>query len=130
MAKGMGIGPMHLAALGDYWGGVLSVVAVQTVAATSSYQLFPGGAPFALRVTRVRGVMTGAGASSDTVVIKDHAANAISNTIDVSALSDKDTFEETSIDDLYWDIEKGENLTVVTASGALAYVMVEFARRG
>lgn len=129
MAKGPGLSPQHMAAMADHWGGVMGVVAVQTVAATSSYSLFSGGAPFALRVTRVRGIMTGAGAAADTVVVKDESDNAISNTIDVSALSDKDTFEESSIDDAYWDIDKGEDLKVVTASGALAYVMVEFHRR-
>ncbi len=129
MAKGMGLGPRHLAPLNEYWGGVMGVVAVQTEAGTSSYQLFPGGAPFELRVTRVRGIMTGAGAALDTVVVNNNAGSAISNTIDVSALSDTDTFEEMQINDANWDIAKGQNLTVVTVSGALAYVMVEFMRR-
>ena len=129
MAKGMGVGPRHLAPVEDYWGGVQGVVTKQTVAGTSSYQLFPGGATYPLRVTRVRGIMTGAGASSDTVVVNNHAGSAICNTIDVSALSDTDSFEEAQINDANWDIERGQNLTLVTASGALAYVIVEFMRR-
>lgn len=129
MAKGSGIGPTHLAQLNDYYGAVPGIVAVQTDTTSSTYQLFPGGCPWAIRVTRVRGIMTGAGASSDTVTVQDGDGNAISNTIDVSALSDKATFEESSIDDAYWDINKGENLKVVTESSALAYVIVEFFRR-
>lgn len=129
MAKGMGVGPKHLAPVSQYWGGVTGYVTQQTVAGTSSYQLFPGGAPYALKVVRVRGIMTGAGASSDSVVINNHAGSAICNTIDVSALSDTDTFEEAQINDARWDIERGQNLTLVTASDALAYVMVEFLRR-
>lgn len=129
MARGPGLSPQHMAAMATHWGGIMGVAAVQTAAGTSVYELFSGGAPFALRVTRVRGIMTGNGAAGDTVLVRDEADNAICNTIDVSALSDKDTFEESSIDDLYWDIDKGEDLTVVTASDALAYVMVEFHRR-
>lgn len=128
MSDRAGISGPHLAPVRDYYGGVSYMLSAQTSAGTSTYQLFPGGAPFAVKVIRVRGIMTGAGAASDTVQVQDGSSNAISNAIDVSALSEDDTFEEATIDTTYYTIQKGSNLKIVTASDALALVFVEVIR--
>lgn len=128
MSDRAGISGPHLAPIRDYWGGVTFWLSAQTLVGTSSYPLFPGGAPFAVKVIRVRGIMTGAGGAGDTVQVKDGSSVAISNAINVAALSAKDTFEETTIDTATYAIQKGQNLTLVTASDALALVFVECVR--
>jgi hypothetical protein len=75
-------------------------------------------------VVGLKGYMTGAGAATDSVVLK-RGTDAITDTIDVSALSDKDLFECASIDDAYNEIGASHSLNLVTASGALCRVSVE-----
>lgn len=125
MSKGRGTGPMHLSSLAEYWGGIPFEVYANCVAGTSTYKLFPGGAPFKCRVLGMRGIMTGAGASSDSVALHDENSNVIIGAVDVSALSDKDVFDASTVDDAYWDIDAGEDLLVVTVSGALSFVTVK-----
>ena len=52
----------------------------------------------------------------------------ITEAVDVSALSDKDKWDVATVDDTYYDIDAGENLKIVTASGALSLVYVELMR--
>ena len=125
---GVGIEPFQLGDHREYWGGIPFKVEVATVAATSSYQVFAGGAPFKCRVLGMSGVMSGAGAASDTVQLQDGSSNAITEAVDVSALSDKDKWDVATVDDTYYDIDAGENLKIVTASGALSLVYVELMR--
>lgn len=125
MSNGRGTGPMHLSSIAEYWGGIPFIVHAVCVAGTSTYQLFPGGAPFKCRVLGMSGIMTGAGASADTVALQDGAGNVIVAAVDVSALSDKDKWDSSTVDDAYWDIDAGENLKVVTESGALCFVNVQ-----
>lgn len=125
MSKGRGTGPMHLSSIAEYWGGIAFEMYANCIAGTSTYQLFPGGAPFKCRVLAMRGIMTGAGAALDTIALQDGDSNVIIAAIDVSAMSDKDIFDASTIDDTYWDIDKGESLKVVTVSDATAFITVK-----
>jgi hypothetical protein len=99
---------------------------VQTDSTNSSYTLVHAS-QFRFRVIGVTGIMTGAGGTSDTIKVTD-GTNDITDTIDVSALADKSVFSAATIDDAYWNIDVGESLKVVTASAALAFVMVKCVR--
>lgn len=96
---------------------------VQTTSGVSSYKWFP---EHPIRVTHMSGVMSGAGAASDTFQLKDGAANAISDAVDVSALGDKSVWNAATIDDAYSTIDLGESLELVTASGAVGFVEIHF----
>src|SRR5687767_9315932 len=111
---GRGMNPTQLASLAEYYGGVPFRLAVQTNANDSSYQLFPGGAPFKCRVLGMSGIMTGAGAAADSVALQDGDSNVIVAAVDVSALADKDKWDSSTVDDAHWDINEGESLKVVT----------------
>ena len=100
------------------------VIAQPTVAGTATYRVFDNNAPKQFRVIYAWGVMTGAGAAADTVVIND-GATAITNTADVSTLSDQDVFDFTQINDAEHTILKNGSLRVVTASDALCIVYIE-----
>jgi hypothetical protein len=99
---------------------------VQTEAGDNDKNVWKAqGAPFKFRVFRAYGVMTGVGQVGDTVQLKDGDGNAITEAVDLSALSDKDAFDFSSFDDAYWDIDKGGNIEVETASDALCKVFIE-----
>lgn len=122
---GRGINATQLSSLAEYYGGIPFEVYKQTNASESTYKLFPGGAPMKCRVLAMRGIMTGAGAAADTVALQDGDGNVIIAAIAVDALADKDVFDASTIDDAYWDIDAGEELNIVTVSGALAFVTVK-----
>lgn len=123
---GGGLDPRQLGYYRGPWGGICFALAEVTVAGTSTYQLFPDGCPYTqVRVLGMYGIMSGAGAAADTVQLQDHNSNAITEAVDVSALSANDKWDASVIDRTYYDVEKGENLKIVTASGALSEVWVE-----
>lgn len=106
--------------------GAVPYHAIQaTVAGTSSYTVFAPGVPQQGRVTRFTGVMTGNGAAGDTVQLQDQDGNAITEAIDVSALSTNDHFASATLVETYRKLKKGDSLLVVTASGALCEVCIE-----
>lgn len=108
--------------------------AVMTVAGTTTYDLWPttSGVPFpeGILVTRVRGIMRGAGAGGMTLVLQHYALStgtgtAISDTISLAALADQDTFEEAKLNDGQMYIPPGDTLRIVTANDPLTWVFVE-----
>lgn len=124
--SGGGIGPDQLRWHGDQVGGVPFKRGQTTVAGTTTYDLWPDGCPYAyVRVLGMSGVMTGAGGAGDTVQLQDGSGNAITEAVPVNALSDKDKWDASVIDDAYHTIKKGEKLKIVTASDALSEVYVE-----
>jgi len=98
------------------------VVEVTCVAATSAYTLVES-LPYDCRIIRAWGIMTGAGAASDTVKVTD-GTNDISDTVDLSSAGDTDLFDVGELDDAYTDIAKGGKIAVTTASGALCRIYV------
>jgi hypothetical protein len=72
------------------------------------------------RVIPVGCMMIGAGAAGDTVKMTD-GTNDISDTVDVSAKSDKAVFDFGTWDDAHYVLNAGESLTMVTASDALVH---------
>lgn len=124
--SGGGITPDQLSQHRGALGGSTFKVLKSTNATDSTYQLFPNGSPYdCVRVLGMRGIMTGAGAALDTVQLQDGSSHAITEAVNVSALSDKDVWDASVIDDAYYTIYKGDNLKVVTESGALSLVSVE-----
>ena len=105
------------------------LLSVNTVAGTSTYNVYgtAHSAPRGFRVIKAWGVMTGAGAAADTVVVSD-GTNNITDTADLSVFSNTDQFDFSQIDDTYFQINKGGSLVVTTASGALCrvYIMCEW----
>ena len=67
------------------------------------------------------GVMTGAGATSDTVKITD-GTHDLTDTVDVSSKVDKAIFLFGTLDDAYRGVAAGTSLHAVNASGALVDV--------
>lgn len=119
------LGPAHRGRLRLSTGlyGIPFVIVVPCTASTSTYTLFSSDAPKRFRVFSVNGVMTGAGGALDTVVV-NNGSSAITNTIDVSALQDQDTFVAAKINDANWQVNKNGSLNVVTVSGALATLYI------
>ena len=125
-AGGGGIDPGQLGWHKLALGGIPFSLAKVCVAATSSYELFPDGSPYTqVRVLGMRGIMSGAGAAADMVQLQDKDGNAITEAVDVSALSANDKWDASVISRTYYDILKGDKLKIVTASGALSEVWVE-----
>ena len=116
----------QLALSGNNYGAPSSVAKVTCVAGTSSYTPFPGW-DNRVEVVRVFGYMTGAGASSDTVKVTD-GTNDVTDTVDLSSLSDTDVFEVGQMDDAYVTVEKASSITVTTASDATCVLFVEVIR--
>lgn len=125
MGNRPGISPGQLAAENNVGmvNGYMSVpflLSVQTVTGTTDYDLFnPVERPF--RIIQAWGVMTGAGAASDTVVVQN-GSTAITDTADLSVFSDKDAFSFSQLDDAQWELDKGDVLQLTTASDALCKV--------
>lgn len=119
----VGINTRQLGPHSAYFGAPVFVLEQATVAATATYKVFDKNAPSRFRIINVWGIMTGEGGVSDTVKITD-GTNNITNDANVSALADTDVFDFAKIDDLYYQINKGGSLYVVTASGALCNVYI------
>ena len=75
------------------------------------------------RIIDIWGVMTGAGASGDTVKVTN-GTNDITTAQDVSAKGDKALFKFIDIDDAYRDLTANTLIHAVNASGALCDVYV------
>lgn len=123
MADNRFIGGNQLGLLDNSYGSPTSVFHVQTVASTTAYTAV-SNLDRDVKVIRVWGFMTGAGGASDTVVVKN-GSTAITDTIDVSALADKEVFEAATIDDAQWVVKKGGSITVTSASDALTHIFIE-----
>jgi hypothetical protein len=130
-----GMSPRQLGAAQDYGFGASAVwsvpwvISVQTEASTTAYTLVDNKNPRTrdFRVIKAWGYMTGAGGASDTAVITD-GTNSITDTADLSVMSDTDQFDFSQINDAYNTISPTEKLAVTTASDALCriYVMCEW----
>lgn len=103
--------------------GIPFVFRVPTDTTNSTYTIYSSNCPRRLEVIYATGTMTGAGAAADTVVIRN-GSNAITDTLDVSALADTDVFDFTKISDTYYRVNKGGSLNVVTVSAALCIVYI------
>lgn len=125
---GGGIDPRALGYHRGAWGVIPFAIGKVCVAATATYNLWPDtGSPYAqVRVTGMYGIMTGAGAAADTVQLQDKNSNGITEIVNVSALSANDKWDASVIDRTYYDILGGDNIKIVTVSGALTEVWVEF----
>lgn len=129
MSRNKGIPARALGAAERTWGvisstalvGVPFIVAQPTVAATSSYDVYSGNAPFKFRIIDWWIVMIGAGASSDTAKLTD-GTNDITDAVDVSSAARYAIVAGGEIDDAYHEIAKNGTLNVTTASGALCIV--------
>lgn len=123
--RAFSLGPAHRGRLRSSTAlyGIPFTIIQPCVAATSTYTIFSSDAPKRFRVFDVTGVMTGAGGALDTVVV-NNGSNAITNTIDVSALADQDTFVAAKINDTNWQVNKNGSLSVVTVSGALCTIYI------
>lgn len=113
----------QLATVADLSAGVPFILRAQTASGATTKQIYNAAAPFAMKIMAVIGVMTGAGAGSDTVKLTD-GTNDITNTEDVSAKGDKDMFLFGEIDNAYSSLAAGATLNVVTASDALVEVLI------
>ncbi len=79
-------------------------------------------------VTRCYGYMTAAGAASDTAVVQQISGGtttAITDTADLSTMSDTDQFDFSQINDAANLIAHGDTLRLTTASAAQCNVFVE-----
>lgn len=124
--SGGGITPEQLGQHRGALGGLAFRLMKSTNTTDSTYQLFPNGSPYdCVRVLGMTGIMTGAGGGGDTIQLQDGSSNAITEAVSVAALSDKDKWDASVVDDAYYTIYKGDNLKVVTTSAALSLVWVE-----
>lgn len=126
----IGIEPFQLGDHRENWGAVPFKISVTTNATDSTYQLLGGGSGFngRLRVIGFSGIMTAAGGAGDTVQLKDKDGTAISEAVDVSALSAGDKWDASVIDSTYYNVDNGDKLQVVTASAALCVAWAELMR--
>ena len=125
MADHRGISGKAQSRLGHPQGTVPFVWSATMTASNSPLTLGPEQLEFPVRVILAWGIMTGAGAAADTVVlnkVSGGTTSAITNTADVSALSDTDQFDLSQINDANYRAAKGDNLSVTTASGALCEI--------
>jgi hypothetical protein len=102
--------------------GVPILFSVVTEATTSTYYVFQSNCPRGLKVVDVICYASGAGGAADTVTVQN-GSNAITNAIDLN-ISDNTRAAATTLDDAYQNVEKGGTLSVVTASGAVARVLI------
>lgn len=123
MADNRFIGGNQLGLLDNTYGAPSSVFHVSTVASTTAYNAVLN-LTRPVKVVRVWGFMTGAGGAGDTVVVKN-GSTAITETIDLSALADKEVFQATSLDDAQWLVSKDGSITVTSASDALTELFIE-----
>lgn len=95
---------------------------VSSVGTTANHTLFNAESPH-MKVICAWGIMSGAGAGSDTVKIDD-GTNDLTDTVDVSAKGDTDLFLVGEIDDAYQVLAKGSSLIVTRASAAAVDVYI------
>ena len=129
-----GILPRHLGPIsdnrvnsGESTHGISATVRFVAVAGDSTYN-WVNDTPFTFLVTRAYGYMTGAGAASDTAVlqrVRTGTTTAITNTADVSVMSDTDQWDFGQINDAANSVASGDTLRLTTASGALTNVFAE-----
>lgn len=109
-----------VAAIGNPLGTPLLVLS-KTILGVETKDLFGSPAPYGLRVLRCWGVMLTAGTASDTCVlqrVRQGTTVSITDTADLSALSDTDGFEFSQYNNDNWTINKGDTLQAVTAGGS------------
>lgn len=107
-----------MALLGNPEGAPVFVLHASADTSASSFSF--DGDPVQLkkfRVIQAWGIMTAAGAASDTAQVQIDS-NAITEAVDLSALADKDVFDFASLDDAYYDVARDGALKLVTASAA------------
>lgn len=119
-----GIEGTSLAYHSDKLGAVPYIRKVTCVAGTSSYSINPEGFSRSARVIGMWGIMTGNGAAADTVQLTDGADNAITEAIDLSALSANDLFSAATVNATNRTITVNQYLKVATASDATCEVYV------
>ena len=122
-SKRKGINAFQLASVDGRYGGVPFVVHAKMAAGDSDTTVFEN-ASFPVRVIDAWAVQNGSSASGDTWKVTD-GTNDITAAVDIASGSDKDVTRAASIDDAYWDIDKGGEIHVETASGALVDVFVK-----
>jgi hypothetical protein len=112
----------------EYLSGGLFVVQIQAeVPEDAALQVSPAFLKPA-RLLNAWGVMTGAGAGSDTVQLKRNTT-ALSDAVDVSAKGDKAYFNFGTLDDAQMDFGNGDTLLLDTVSDANAIITALFAER-
>jgi len=126
----IGLVPKDCAPISDRFGAVVSTREQVTVAGTTTYNLQPAGFERGFRVIGFRGIMTGAGAASDTVRLaavdgETGTATNITEAIDLSALSENDWIAAASINITAAKLKQGDYLRITTASDALILCYVE-----
>ena len=125
MSDRRGISGKAQGRLGHPQGAVPFLWSVSMGASDTTTTLGPEQLEFPIRVILAWGIMTGAGAASDSVVlnkVSGGTTSAITNTADVSAFSDTDQFDFSQINDANYRATKGDKLSVTTVSGALCQV--------
>jgi hypothetical protein len=126
-----GIYPKQLGPIGTQYGGVPFVMYQMTVAGTATYNIPDNHGLVGITPALVigfGGVMTGVGGAGDTVQLQDQSGNAISEAIDVSALTTGDTFSCATLTVANAALNKDEGIRVVTASGATALCFIQLVR--
>ena len=99
------------------------VIAIQTVAATATYNIFTSNCPSGLKVIDYYAIATGgAGAASDTAVVDD-GTTAIGTTLDMN-IADTTIARTLVLNDATQGIARGGSLRVVTASAAVCLVYI------
>lgn len=105
----------------------LFVVQLETVAGTATYNFDNFRNP--CRLLWAQGLATAAGGAADTIKLQKvtgGSASDISNAADFN-VSDAVVVNFTTLDDSKLDFDHGDNLRVVTASGAVGRVTAIFA---
>ncbi len=109
-------------ASGNNIGAPVFVLACQTTAAVDTYTVVKDS-PVQFRVLDAWIVCTAANAAADTFTVYRNS-DAITDAIDPADSTDKDLQTAGTIDDAYHVIRKGDDLKVVTASGAVGLVYI------
>lgn len=125
MADHRGISGRAQGRLGHPQGAIPFLFSCSNTASTTTVTCGPQQAEFPFRVIYAWGIMTGAGAAADTVVlnkVSGSVTSAITDTADVSVMSDTDQFDFSQLNDANYRIAKGDRLSVTTVSGALCDV--------
>jgi hypothetical protein len=114
--------------------GIPSKWACSTTAGTATYNMWgPEGCPHAAVVVVDAGLLVGLSAVGDTVVVNHvaigGAATAITDTANLALFAQDDLVSFSNFSYYGSDritITRGENIQIVTASGALALVFVDY----
>ena len=134
MADKRGINPYALGRAGNTAYGAIPFMQVVTIASTDTAAVKAFGntpVPFQMRVVRAFGYMTQAGSASDTVVVqrvRSGTTTSITNTADLSVMSDTDQFDFGQIDNAANVLNKGDTLQVTPAGGTGCVIYIECLR--